>query len=170
MLGLALDLMLADIRDDLAGFGVDFDRWYSEAALAAPVRIERALERLRSQAQMYSQGWRDSGSRPGNSATRRIGSSCARTASPPTSPPISPITWKSASAASQRLIDVLGADHHGYVARVRAGLTAMGEPGESLEVSLIQFVSLFRGGEKIADGQARGAVRHAAATARGSGQ
>jgi len=52
-----------------------------------------------------------------------------------------------------KLLDVLGADHHGYVARVRAGLTAMGEPGESLEVTLIQFVSLFRGGEKIAMGK-----------------
>src|SRR6201999_1074298 len=53
----------------------------------------------------------------------------------------------------ERLIDVLGADHHGYVARVRAGLIAMGEPGDCLEVNLIQFVSLFRGGEKIAMGK-----------------
>ncbi|MEJ0005030.1 MAG: arginine--tRNA ligase [Steroidobacteraceae bacterium] len=53
----------------------------------------------------------------------------------------------------EKLLDVLGADHHGYVARVRAGLAAMGEPGESLEVTLIQFVSLFRGGEKIAMGK-----------------
>jgi arginyl-tRNA synthetase len=53
----------------------------------------------------------------------------------------------------QRLIDVLGADHHGYIARVRAGLMAMGEPGDCLEVNLIQFVSLFRGGEKIAMGK-----------------
>ena len=52
-----------------------------------------------------------------------------------------------------RLIDVLGADHHGYVARVRGALMAMGEPGESLEACLIQFVSLFRGGEKIPMGK-----------------
>ena len=48
-----------------------------------------------------------------------------------------------------QLIDVLGADHHGYVARVRAGLVAMGEPGDSLEVRLVQFVTLYRGGEKV---------------------
>ena len=48
---------------------------------------------------------------------------------------------------------MLGADHHGYVARVRAGLEAMGEPGDSLEVNLVQFVSLFRGGEKIPMGK-----------------
>ena len=52
-----------------------------------------------------------------------------------------------------RLIDVLGADHHGYVARVRGALVAMGEPGECLEACLIQFVSLFRGGEKIPMGK-----------------
>ncbi len=48
------------------------------------------------------------------------------------------------------LLDILGADHHGYTARVRAGLEAMGEPPESLEVQLVQFVSLYRGGEKAA--------------------
>jgi arginyl-tRNA synthetase len=53
----------------------------------------------------------------------------------------------------ERLIDVLGADHHGYIARVRGGLVAMGEPGDCLEVPLIQFVSLFRGGEKVPMGK-----------------
>ena len=52
-----------------------------------------------------------------------------------------------------RLIDVLGADHHGYVARVRGALVAMGEPGDSLEACLMQFVSLFRGGQKIPMGK-----------------
>ena len=49
-----------------------------------------------------------------------------------------------------QLIDILGADHHGYVARVRGGLQAMGYEGDCLDVSLLQFVSLFRGGEKLA--------------------
>jgi arginyl-tRNA synthetase len=47
------------------------------------------------------------------------------------------------------LIDLLGADHHGYVARVRAGLEAMGYAGDCLEVELVQFVTLYRGGEKM---------------------
>jgi arginyl-tRNA synthetase len=55
-----------------------------------------------------------------------------------------------------RLIDVLGADHHGYVARVRAGLLAMGQPGECLEATLIQFVSLYRGSERIPMGKREG--------------
>jgi arginyl-tRNA synthetase len=48
---------------------------------------------------------------------------------------------------------VLGADHHGYVARVRGALVAMGQPGASLEACLMQFVSLFRGGQKIPMGK-----------------
>ena len=51
------------------------------------------------------------------------------------------------------LVTILGADHHGYVARVRAGLAAMGEPPESLEVPMVQFVTLFKGGEKVAMGK-----------------
>ncbi len=47
------------------------------------------------------------------------------------------------------LIDILGADHHGYVTRVRAGLDAMGYDGDSLEVELVQFVTLYRDGEKM---------------------
>jgi arginyl-tRNA synthetase len=47
------------------------------------------------------------------------------------------------------LIDILGADHHGYIARVRAGLEAMGYEGDDLEVELVQFVTLYRGGEKM---------------------
>jgi len=47
------------------------------------------------------------------------------------------------------LLDILGADHHGYVSRVRAGLEAMGYDADDLEVELVQFVSLFRGGRKM---------------------
>jgi arginyl-tRNA synthetase len=47
------------------------------------------------------------------------------------------------------LIDILGADHHGYTARVRAGLEAMGYTGDDLEVKLVQFVTLYRNGEKM---------------------
>ena len=47
------------------------------------------------------------------------------------------------------LLDVLGSDHHGYLARLGAGLAAMDEPQESLEISLVQFVSLFKGNKKV---------------------
>ena len=48
----------------------------------------------------------------------------------------------------EELIDIWGADHHGYIPRVRAGMEAMGQPSDCLHVELVQFVALFRGGEK----------------------
>jgi arginyl-tRNA synthetase len=54
------------------------------------------------------------------------------------------------------LIDVWGADHHGYVARVRGALMALGLPGNCFEVCLMQLVSLFRGGEKLSMGKREG--------------
>jgi arginyl-tRNA synthetase len=57
---------------------------------------------------------------------------------------------------NELLIDVWGADHHGYVARVRGALLALGKPGDCFEVCLMQLVSLFRGGEKLAMGKREG--------------
>jgi arginyl-tRNA synthetase len=54
------------------------------------------------------------------------------------------------------LIDVWGADHHGYVTRVRGALQALGSPGDCFEVTLMQLVSLFRGGEKLSMGKREG--------------
>jgi arginyl-tRNA synthetase len=152
VLGLALEMMIADIRDDLAAFGVDFDRWYSEATLATSGAIERALERLRAQHQIYLKDgaqWfaaAQFGDEKDRVVVRENGVATYFA---------SDIAYhlEKRERGFSKLLDVLGADHHGYVARVRAGLTAMGEPAESLEVTLIQFVNLFRGGEKIAMGK-----------------
>ena len=54
------------------------------------------------------------------------------------------------------LIDVWGADHHGYVTRVRGALMALGAPGDCFEVTLMQLVSLYRGGEKLSMGKREG--------------
>jgi arginyl-tRNA synthetase len=54
------------------------------------------------------------------------------------------------------LIDIWGADHHGYVTRVRGALQALGAPGDCFEVCLMQLVSLFRGGEKLSMGKREG--------------
>ncbi len=152
LLELSLELMLADIRDDLAGFGVEFDRWYSERQLAASGAIERALLRLRAQQHIYTKDgaqW---------FAATQFGDEKDRVVVRENGVPTyfaSDIAYHldKRERGFARLLDVLGADHHGYVARVRAGLTVMGEPGDSLEVTLIQFVNLFRGGEKIAMGK-----------------
>ncbi len=148
----SLGRMLADIRDDLDQFGVHFDRWYSERELERSGAIDRALTRLERDGRLYrEQGatWfraTDFGDEKDRVVVRENGQKTYFA---------SDIAYhlEKRERGFERLIDVLGADHHGYVARVRAGLTAMGEPGESLEVNLIQFVSLFRGGEKIPMGK-----------------
>jgi arginyl-tRNA synthetase len=152
VLELSLAEMLADIRDDLAQFGVVFDRWYSERSLSDSGAIDRALGRLEGQGRLYRQDgavWfraMEFGDEKDRVVVRENGQKTYFA---------SDIAYhlEKRELGFQRLIDVLGADHHGYVARVRAGLMAMGEPGDCLEVNLIQFVSLFRGGEKIAMGK-----------------
>jgi arginyl-tRNA synthetase len=148
----ALERMLADIRDDLEQFGVSFDRWYSERALGDSGAIDRALERLKAQGRLYEKDgatWfraTEFGDEKDRVVVRENGVKTYFA---------SDIAYhlEKRERGFERLIDVLGADHHGYVARVRAGLEAMGEPGDSLEVNLVQFVSLFRGSEKVPMGK-----------------
>jgi len=139
--------ILADIREDLAEFGVVFDRWYSEHDLAQEGAIERALDRLRRNGVVYekdgAQWFRatDFGDEKDRVVVRENGLKTYFA---------SDIAYhlEKRERGFSRLVDVLGADHHGYIARVRAGLVAMGEPGDSLEVRLLQFVTLYRGNEK----------------------
>ncbi len=152
VLELSLAEMLADIRSDLEQFGVHFDRWYSERALADSGAIDRALARLDAQGRLYAQDgatWFRAtafGDEKDRVVVRENGQKTYFA---------SDIAYhlEKRERGFERLLDVLGADHHGYVARVRAGLTAMGEPGGCLEVTLIQFVSLYRGGEKVPMGK-----------------
>lgn len=148
VLEVALADILADIRDDLSQFGVTFDRWFSERSLSENGAIDRALERLRASGHVYSRDgalWfkaTDYGDEKDRVVERENGQRTYFA---------SDIAYHlhKRERGFEHLIDVLGADHHGYVARVRAGLEAMGEPGECLEVRLIQFVTLYRGGEKV---------------------
>jgi arginyl-tRNA synthetase len=148
----ALEIMLAGIRDDLTEFGVTYDRWYSERTLETGGAIDRALARLDRQGQLYVKDgatWFHAtafGDEKDRVVVRENGQKTYFA---------SDIAYhlEKRERGFDLLVDVLGADHHGYVARVRAGLEAMGEPGESLEVTLIQFVSLFRGGEKVPMGK-----------------
>jgi arginyl-tRNA synthetase len=152
VLEVALERMLADIRDDLEQFGVSFDRWYSERALGDSGAIDRALERLKTQGRLYEKDgatWfraTEFGDEKDRVVVRENGVKTYFA---------SDIAYhlEKRERGFERLIDVLGADHHGYVARVRAGLEAMGEPGDCLEVNLVQFVNLFRGSEKVPMGK-----------------
>ena len=152
VLELSLSDMLADIRNDLGEFGVVFDHWASERALADSGAIDHALAVLESRGRLQRRDgalWfraTEFGDEKDRVVVRENGQKTYFA---------SDIAYhlQKRERGFARLIDVLGADHHGYVARVRAGLIAMGQPPECLEATLIQFVSLFRGAEKIPMGK-----------------
>lgn len=155
VLEFSLEQMLADIRDDLSQFGVSFEQWYSERYLNESGAINRAFKRLESQGNLYRKDgalW-FTASKFGDEEDRVVErENGIRTYF------ASDIAYHldKRERGFESLIDILGADHHGYVARVRGGLAAMGEPPDCLDVTLIQFVSLFRGSEKIPMGKREG--------------
>ena len=143
----ALETIRRDIEEDLGEFGVLFDRWYSEESLTTNNRIDAALKVLEERSMLYRKDgalWfraTDYGDEKDRVVERADGNRTYFA---------SDIAYHfdKRERGYDHLIDVLGADHHGYVARVRAGMEAMGYAGDSLEVPFVQFVSLFRGGEK----------------------
>lgn len=145
----SLESIRADIEDDLAEFGVTFDRWYSEQSLTISNRIDDALAVLEERGMLYKKDgatWfraMDFGDEKDRVVVRENGNKTYFA---------SDIAYHfdKRKRGFDHLIDILGADHHGYVARVRAGLTAMGYAAEDLEVPLMQFVALYRDGEKVA--------------------
>ena len=145
----SLESILADIRDDLGEFGVEFDRWYSERSLSTDQRIDESLLVLKKRNMLYEKDgatWfraTDYGDEKDRVVVRENGKSTYFASD-------IAYHYDKRQRGFDHLLDILGADHHGYVARVRAGLEAMGFAGESLEVQLVQFVTLYRAGEKLA--------------------
>lgn len=144
----SLESIRADIEDDLAEFGVTFDRWYSEQSLTKTGRVDEALDVLRERGLLYEQDgaeWFPS-SRFGDEKDRVVvRANGVKTYF------ASDIAYHfdKRQRGYDLLINVFGADHHGYVPRVRAGLEAMGYAAADLEVELVQFVTLFRAGKKM---------------------
>jgi arginyl-tRNA synthetase len=147
VLRLSLDGILADIREDLAEFRVTFDCWFSERSLSDSGAIDRAIETLKRSGHAYLKDgalWfksTDFGDEKDRVMVRENGVKTYFASD------IAYILNKR-ERGFEHLLYVWGADHHGYIARLRAGLVALGGPAEAFEVRLIQVVSLFRGGEK----------------------
>jgi arginyl-tRNA synthetase len=147
VLDLALAGILADIREDLAEFGVTFERWFSERSLSDSGAVDRSIAALEAAGHAYrkdgalwfkSTGFGDEKDRVivrENGAKTYFASDIA-------------YVFDKRERGFEHLLYIWGADHHGYIARLRAVLVALGGPAECFEVRLVQFVSLFRGGEK----------------------
>ena len=138
---------LAALEEDLADFGVTFDRWYSERTLH-PDAVRRVVDTLLERGKAYEKDdavWLRS-TDYGDDKDRVI----FRDNGVP--------TYLAADIAYHddkyergygRLINIWGADHHGYVARVKAAMAALGHDPEVLTVLLLQMVSLYRDGELV---------------------
>jgi len=149
------DAMLADIRNDLDEFRVQFDQWYSERELNRSGAVDRAIDALRKSGHMYSKDgaeWfksTDYGDDEDRVVIRANGEKTYFASD-------IAYHYDKRQRGHDLLIDVWGADHHGYVTRVRGALQALGSPGDCFEVTLMQLVSLFRGGEKLSMGKREG--------------
>jgi arginyl-tRNA synthetase len=145
---LALNTILDDIREDLAEFGVEYQEWYSERSLAERGAVNRAIERLREAGHVFEQGgaqWFRAttfGDEKDWVLVRENGQSTYFA---------SDIAYHmdKLERGFERVIDIWGADHHGYVPRVKAALRALGDDADRLDVLLVQFAILYRDGERV---------------------
>jgi len=145
--GYALEEQLGDCRNDRTEFGVTFDTWFSEKTLHESGLIDRAVEQMKKHGHLYQQDgalWFRStafGDEKDRVVRRENGS----------------YTYFAADIAYHinkfergfdRVLDVWGADHHGYIPRVKGALTAAGLDADRLTVALVQFAVLYRNGQK----------------------
>jgi len=145
---LGLSVILEDIRQDLEEFGVSYDEWFSERSLVENGAADRAIERLKHSGHAYEKGgalWfrsTDYGDEKDRVLVRENGQK----------------TYFAHDIAYhmdklergfERVIDIWGADHHGYVPRVKAALAAIGDDPNKLDVLLVQFAILYRGDKRV---------------------
>ncbi len=145
---LALNTILDDIRDDLSRFGVNYDEWFSEQSLVTGGDLERAVDRLRERGHLYerdgavwfrSSAFGDEKDRVvirDNGQATYFASDIA-------------YVMNKLDRGFDRVIYVWGADHHGYVPRMKAVAQALGADPEQLDFLLVQFAVLYRGGERL---------------------
>ncbi|MEE4331025.1 MAG: arginine--tRNA ligase [Wenzhouxiangella sp.] len=144
----ALETMVKDIREDLEAFGVVFDSWFSERSLESSGALGRAIDRLESGGWLYQKDgatWFRA-SDLGDDKDRVVVRENGRT------------TYFASDLAylldklercPGKALYIFGADHHGYVPRLKAAAKGLGEDPDRLQFELVQFAVLFRGGEKI---------------------
>jgi arginyl-tRNA synthetase len=145
---LAYRELLGLIRDDLKSFGVEFQSWLSEASLLESKTVDRVLDELKTRNLLFEEGgaWWFRSSTFGDEKDRVVKKQDGE------------YTYLASDIAYHRdklqrgydlLIDVWGADHHGYIPRMQAVMQAYGCPKERLQVVLVQLVKLLRNGVEV---------------------
>ncbi len=143
-----LQVILDDIKVDLSEFGVDYHHWFSERQLIEQGAIDAALNNLKEKGYLYNKDgavWFES-TKFGDEKDRVVVRDNGQT------------TYFASDIAYHlnklergydQIINIWGADHHGYIPRINAALLALGAGAEKLKVLLVQFAVLYRGEEKI---------------------
>lgn len=148
--GTCLYTLLGDIRGDLEQFGVFFNEWFAEHALTESSEVEQALARLREKGHLYEKdgAWWFRSTNFGDEKDRVVIRENGL------------YTYFASDIAYHlnkkrrgfhRIIDIWGADHHGYVARVKAAMAALdeGQDPSNLTILLVQFANLYRDGKLV---------------------
>ena len=141
-------LMLENIKQDLKDFGITFDTWQSERELYKNSEVRKAIDDLKTRGYIYEKDgavwfratdFKDDKDRV---IIKQDGEFTYFT---------SDIAYhgKKIEKKFDEIIDIWGADHHGYIPRIQAVIQALGYPKESLRVLLVQMVSLLRGGKPV---------------------
>ncbi len=144
----ALDDILAGIKQDLNEFGVGFDRWYSERSLVDKNLISECMDKLESTGDIYEKEgarWFKStayGDEKDRVVVRENGL---------TTYFASDIAYHvdKYNRGFDEIINIWGADHHGYISRVKGALKAFGKDPAKLKILLVQFATLYKGDEKL---------------------
>ena len=149
LFNISLNTILSDIKNDLSEFGVCYDQWFSEKSLMESDKVNSCISKLQENNFIYEKGnalWfrstdfgddKDRVVKRDNGQTTYFASDIA-------------YHLNKFERGYDQVIDVWGSDHHGYVPRVKAALTALGQNDQALSVLLVQFANLYRAGEKVA--------------------
>ncbi|MEK3888545.1 arginine--tRNA ligase [Bacillus sp. FSL K6-3431] len=143
-----LDYEMAKLKADLAQFRVLFDVWYSETSLYENGKIDVGLKMLREQGHIYEEGgatWFRSTTFGDDKDRVLIKNDGTYTYLTPD------IAYHQDKIARgfDKLINIWGADHHGYIPRMKAAIEALGYERDRLEVEIIQLVNLYKDGERM---------------------
>lgn len=145
----AADVIIEGIRKDLEDFGVTFQEWFSEQTLYDTEQVTQALEVLKGRDMVYAKdgAWWFRSTAYGDEKDRVVVRQNGQT------------TYFASDIAYHlnkyqrgfsRVIDVWGADHHGYIPRMKAAVQAGGQNSDQFEVVLVQLVNLLRDGQPVA--------------------
>jgi arginyl-tRNA synthetase len=147
----AMAALLASHKDDMKVFDVTFDRWYLESELFASGKVQATLEFLKGRNMVFEKDgavWLGTMNAEGSTDDKdRV--LVKNTGKPTYFLPDIAYHKDKYDRGNDRLIDIFGADHHGYVPRMKAAIAALGKEPDSYHAIVHQLIHLFRGAESV---------------------